>query len=148
MVVSNARRGDSLPPTVTDGRIRTPSLSLSATSPGTDHPAYAKVSLSAIDAGDLSVAGVRDAGMDFCLEDLSSCFTLHGQATAPGQANLSLTLAGQPASMGVPAGAYRACSIYVVDWTGQVSGYAAAWCGGSMDLGALLPAGDQITLTP
>lgn len=145
--VSNARRGDSQPPAVTAGRIRTPSLSLSATSPGTDLPAYARVSLSSIDSGDLSVAGVRDAGIEFCREDLS-CFTLHGQATAPGQSRLDLTLAGQPAASGMPLGTYRACSIYVFDWAGQVSGYGAAWCGGSMDLGTLLPDGDLITLTP
>lgn len=146
--VSNTRRGDSQPPTVTEGRVRTPSLSLSATSPGSDHPAYARVSLSAVDTGDLSVAGIRNAGMDFCVEDQSSCFTLYGQATAPGQASLVLTMAGQPATMGVPVGTYRACSIYVFDWAGRVTGYAAEWCGGSSDLGTLLPDGDLITLTP
>jgi hypothetical protein len=146
--VSNARRGDSLPLTFVAGTIRTPSLSLSAFSPGTDHPAFAKVSLSAMDTGDLSISGVRMAAMQFCLEDQSSCFTVDGQAHAPGQSNVVLTLAGQPAREGMPAGTYRACWLYGYDWAGHATGLDAAWCGGSTDLSPLLPDGDLITLTP
>jgi len=146
--VSNARRGDSLPLTFVAGTIRTPSLSLSAFSPGTDHPAFAKVSLSAVDTGDLSISGVRMAAMQFCLEDLSYCFTVDGQTYAPGQSNVVLALAGQPARDGMPAGTYRACWLYGYDWAGHATGLDAPWCGGSTDLGPLLPGGDLITLTP
>ncbi len=146
--VNNAKRGDSKPASIVSARILTPQLSLSAFNPGTNKPAYVKVSVTAQDFGDLSISGVKRVHVDFCAAAPRRCFSLiDGPTLAPGQANLTFTIGTQPGLQGVTPGDYYACNMRVYDWLEFETEYPEPECG-SNTVNPLFPAGSKITLTP
>jgi hypothetical protein len=146
-VVKNKGGFDTQAPGLTSGKILTPQLSLSATSPGTTRGAYAVVRVDAVDAGDTAVAGIRMGSSDFCTLDMASCFYIWAD-NMQGGANATLRLSGEAsAGMGLLPGTYHLRGLQFSDRAGIFQVLTSDKFGGSTDFSQYFPS-TTITLVP
>jgi hypothetical protein len=149
VTVTNTTGYDATPPNLVSGTVLTPSLSLSATHPGTTQAAFAGMALRTTDVGNTAVSGLAWVWANFCLQDLSACFSLYGNNFTTGQSKTTIQLGGQPGNYGgQPTGDYLLAGVQLSDNANNyVYLYSTAF-GGSTDFSKLFPAGTSIQLTP
>jgi len=146
VAVSNKRGFDSTVPTLVNGVILTPKVSMSARHPGTDQPPYFSLALGAEDSGGSIVAGLRSASAAFCLRDGATCIQAWNNLDVPRQASALLNLAGQLSADDVP-GEYRLMYVQLLDFAFNSVQYRSIEFGGTTDFRRYFPS-TTITVKP
>lgn len=133
---------DRVKPGLTSGKIQTPSVSLSSVAPGTAGVSpFVGVKLTATDAGNTALAGVRGATVQACqLADPAKCINLFGQVVATGLATATFSTKAQvAATQGNPPGDYILKKVVVSDHAGNETELLSTLFGGTTDFGTLFP---------
>lgn len=141
--VVNKSGYDLTKPALTSGKLLTTTVSLASRQPGTaDQDRYVGTSLTATDAGNSALAGVRQAYADFCqIADPTRCIHLYGYVYATGKASVSLAVGAQvSAARGNAPGDYELHSVYLYDYAGNYAHLQSQKFGGTTDFSALFPA--------
>lgn len=149
--VVNSSGYDIVKPTLTDGKILTPSVSLSSFVPGTTGAApFAQIKVSAADTGSTTVSGVSSVYLSLCkVADANVCINARGDTYATAQATMALYVGAQvSASNGNVTGTYEVAEAYVYDHAGNYSQYKSTKFGGSTDFSTFFPTGTSIKLKP
>lgn len=148
VTVTNATGYDATPPALSSGKVLTPTVSLSATHPGTNQAAYAGVELQATDAGGNVVSGLAWAWANFCLPDGSTCFSVYGNSYPTGQSRSTVKLGAQPGNYSnLTVGTYQLVSVQLVDNAYNVQYLTSTEFGGETDFSLYFPS-TTITLKP
>lgn len=140
---------DAVAPTLTSGKILTPSISLSGPAVGTsDQAPFAGVKLTVVDTGSTTVAGVASAAVAFCLADESRCLDLLALPNATNSSTVTLT-AGQQVSgaLGQVPGDYLLYEVVLIDQAGNMRELLSTQFGGTTDFSLLFPS-TRIRLLP
>ncbi len=145
----NGSSGDLQAPTVTGGKIVTPSFSLTGVQKGTlDTSIFAGFNVSLQDTGETKVSGVKSAQATFCLEEVYICVNTSAAATANGQGKLTLRTTQKSAgSSFYYAGSYRLTTLTIADFAANTRTYTNAADGGDTDFNVMFPEGTTITVT-
>ena len=146
-VVKNKRGHDTKAPTLRTGKVLTPQLSLSATTPGTTKGPYAAMQVNSVDTGDTAVANVAWASAEFCIMDYSACFWLNADDMRGGTSS-SLRMSGEVSvGSGQLPGEYHLRTLQIDDHGRNKLFLMANEFGGGTDFSAYFPS-TTITLTP
>lgn len=145
--VENTQTADTQAPVLVKGKILTPKVSLSATAPGTEEPAYAAVQLSLTDSGEGRTSGIVGASVEFCLPYLGDCFSVSADENTPEASKLTMNLGSRPAWYGVRAGKYTMRSVSIRDFAGNNVYLLNKKYGGSVDFTQYFPS-TTLTLQP
>jgi hypothetical protein len=145
--VVNTLGYDSKAPKLKSGKILTPLLSLSDTTPGTTQSRYVGVQASATDVGNTAVAGIMWVSADFCLLDETACFSVSADDISQGPA-VSVRMSGQvSADFGLVPGEYHLRNMQIHDYGNNDQFLYSTEFFGSTDFSAYFPS-TTITLTP
>lgn len=145
--VRNKQGYDAKPPSLQAGKILTPQLSLSDTTPGSTRGRFAGVQLKMTDQGDTATSGIAWAAGEFCLLDTSACFWTNGDDMSNGVTS-SLRMGGELyADRGLVPGDYYLRTLQITDYGGNYQFLMDAEFGGPTDF-SLYFASTRITLTP
>lgn len=142
---------DLVKPLLTAGKIITPAVSLSAVAPGTtDAPPFVGVKVTATDAGNTALAGVRQVQLYFCkLADPNVCIYPVSYSYATGQAMLTMNAGVQvSAASGNLTGSYELKTAYIYDHAGNYTVLTSTAFGGVTDFSTIFPDGRTIKLKP
>jgi hypothetical protein len=148
--VKNKSGFDITPPTLVSGKVMTPRVDLSVPHAGTEYDApFVRVNLSATDAGNTAVSGVKYASATFCLLDRSSCFYLLNTASEmdPMATSANLRLGGRVSDSNNPPGDYILSSVMVVDFAGNSNSWHSTVFDGQTDFSTYFPS-TTIKLVP
>ena len=145
--VSNRGQTDAQAPTLLRGRVLTPTLSLTATHPGTHQPAFAGAAVRLADNGDQVTAGVRSVDLQFCRLDAAVCFWIWAGQAIPGRAQDELVAGYLPAAYTTEPGVYHLAAAWLQDHAGNLRQMRSTAFGGETDFGPLFDT-TAITLTP
>ena len=137
--VVNTTGYDSLKPSLVDGEVLTPRVSLS-------HPRQVGVRVHAADTGDSAVSGVASIDVVFCTLDSSACISgSNRNRHAPGQAEWDATLGIE---LYAGPGVYHLRSIHIEDHAGNGwGGLSVLFEDGWIDFDQYFPS-TTITVTP
>lgn len=141
--VVNKSGYDLTSPTLSSGKLITSSVSLASHQAGTtNQDRYVGAWLTATDAGNSALAGVRQGYADFCqLADPAKCIHLQGYVYATGKASVSLAVGTQvSAARGNAVGDYELHSVYLYDYAGNYTRLQSTKFGGAADFVSLFPA--------
>ncbi|MBK6864762.1 MAG: hypothetical protein IPG91_15055 [Ideonella sp.] len=140
---------DVVAPTLTEGVVQTPSVSLSSVVPGTtSKPPWLRLKVSAADTGNSARAGVSGVRATFCkVAEPSVCLDTVGVTFATGQANVSLYVGAQLAVTN-STGTYDLKTVDVYDHAGNYNYYTSTAFGGTTDFSAYFPGGTTIKIKP
>lgn len=141
--VVNKAGYDLTKPALSSGKLITTAVSLSSRQAGTtDQDRYVGAWLTATDAGNSALAGVRQGYADFCqLADPSRCLHLQGYVYATGKPSVSLAVGAQVSTArGNVPGDYELHSVYLYDYAGNYAHLQSQKFGGTTDFSALFPA--------
>lgn len=145
--VKNMQGYDAKAPSLLSGKILTPQLSLSDTTPGSTRGRFAGVHVNVTDEGDTAISGVKWALGEFCLLDESACFWTSGDDISNGTTS-SLRLGGELyAGSGLVPGDYHLRTFQINDYGGNHLFLMGSEFGGPTDFSAYFPS-TKITLTP
>ena len=142
---------DKVAPTLVDGKILTPTVSLSALVPGsTDAPPYVKIKVNTADTGNTAVSGVRQVYLYFCkVADPNVCIYPYARTDVTAQAAMTFNVGRQvSAANGNVTGTYELSSVQVNDHAGNYNYYQSTLFGGSTDFSTFFPNGTSIKLKP
>jgi hypothetical protein len=140
---------DLVKPLLTDGKIVTPTVSLSSFLPGTTRPPYASVKVNLSDAGNTALAGVKSVTLYFCkLAAPNPCFYPAGYFNATGQATAALNVGTEVTAAAVATGTYELKTIYIYDHAGNYSYLNGTLFGGTTDFSTLFTDGTSIRIKP
>jgi hypothetical protein len=142
IVSSHGDLADYTPPTLTQGTVSTPTLSVSGLQKGTSQPPIAAVDFTASDVG----SGIRHVESMWCLADSSACLFTTLAESVRGRQKDTLSLGTSIA--GAPPGTYLLEYVGVYDYAGNWTSYMGTDFGGDTDFSTLMPAGHSITVTP
>lgn len=142
---------DIVKPTLVDGKILTPTVSLSSILPGTTaEPPYVQIKVNAADTGNSALSGVRQVQLYFCkVAKPDVCIYPYGRTQATGQAAMSLYVGQQvSAAKGNLTGTYELKTIYIYDQAQNYTYLLGTLFGGTTDFSTMFPSGTKIKLTP
>lgn len=148
--VSNSGGYDLVKPTLTSGKLITPSKSLSVVAKGTaSEDPLIGLKVTVADTGNTAVSGIQSASAILCqLADPGKCIYPVGLTSATGLTSTTLTLKSQvSAARGNVPGAYTLRAVTVMDHAGNFTTLTSTAFGGTTDFSTLFPA-TVITLTP
>ncbi|MFO1336791.1 MAG: hypothetical protein U1F53_00915 [Burkholderiaceae bacterium] len=143
--VRNPQGYDVTGPTLVNGVILTPEVSLSDHHPGTDQRPYVAVRLGVEDTGGTVVSGPWVSRAEFCLRaSPETCLWAVDEQRVPHQSPALLTLAGQ---LGDDApGVYHLASLLLIDMASNYTVLTSVDFGGDTDFGRYFPS-TTITVT-
>jgi hypothetical protein len=144
--VRNRQGYDAKAPSLQSGKILTPQLSLSDTTPGSTRGRFAGVQVKVTDQGDTVTSGVAWVSGEFCLLDTSACFWTNADDMSNGAAS-SLRMGGELyADSALVPGDYYLRTMQITDYGGNYQYLMGAEFGGSTDFSLYFPS-TKITLT-
>ena len=142
---------DKLNPTLVDGKILTPTVSLSAFAPGTSsEPPYVQVKVNATDPGDTAVAGLKQVVLYFCkVAKPDVCIYPSASTYATAQGTMSFFAGTQvSAANGTVTGTYELAYVNIYDHADNATALVGTKFGGPTNFSTLFPSGTTIKVQP
>ncbi|MBK6864764.1 MAG: hypothetical protein IPG91_15065 [Ideonella sp.] len=138
--VVNSSGYDLVKPLLVSGEVLTPTVSLAAIVPGTtDMHRYVGAKVTASDAGNTALAGVRSVDLNFCkVANPGKCIYLYGNVYANGQASVTLTTGHQLSADSV-TGTFELAYATIYDHANNYTQLTGSKFGGITDFGLIFP---------